>query len=137
LKPHEDAIQALQRELSGLNLRREELADAIRLVAGLNTQTSIFRNTVQDNVDYMRQTKLCLDRTRLKLMDIIRKLHECQYEETRRSIAVRLREVLTTIQTVPTKKLVAIEPVQMSKAMKYLTDIDNRTGEVVKILTAA
>jgi hypothetical protein len=125
----------LQLELSGLNLRRDKLADAIRLVEGLNMQTSIFRSTVQDNINYIRQTKLCLDRTRLKLTDIIRTLHECQYEETRRSIAVRLRGVLTTMQAVPAKKLVASEPLQQAKAMQYLSEIDNRTREVVGILS--
>jgi hypothetical protein len=124
----------LQLELSGLDLRREELADAIRLVEALRVQTSIFRTAVQDNIDYIRKTKLCLDRTRLELTDTIRKLRECQYEETRR-LAIRLREVVTTIQAVPAQKALAIEPGQLRTAMQYLTDIDNRTVEVVKILT--
>jgi hypothetical protein len=98
-------------------------------------QTSVFRSAVQDNINYIRQTKLCLDRTRLKLTDIIRTLHECQYGETRRSIAMRLRGVLTTMQAVPAKKLVASEPLQQAKAMQYLSEIDNRTREVVGILS--
>jgi chromosome segregation ATPase len=133
LKPHEDAIRTLKIELSGLDLRRDELAAALRSVEALHKQTSILRTSVQDNIDFARQTKLALERTRLKLADIVQTLQDCQYEETRRLIAIRLREVLATIQAGSAKK--AIEPEQLRKATQYLTDIDNKTVEVVRVLT--
>lgn len=134
LSKHEESIKVLERELSGLGERRSECTNAISLVESLQAQTGKFRASVQAHVDYMRETKLCLEKMRLKLADIIRKLHECQYEETRRCIGARLREVLAIIQGAP-KTITTAKPKEVRKAMKYLTDIDSKTGEVVRILT--
>jgi hypothetical protein len=38
-------------------------------------------------------------------------------------------------QAVPAKKVVLLELGQLQKAMQYLTDIDNRTVDVVDVLT--
>jgi hypothetical protein len=124
----------LEIELFGLDLQKGELVEAIDLIEALQKQTSDFRSAVQQNIDYIRETKLSLGKTRLRLTDIVRKLHECQYEETRRCIASRLREVLFTVQAGQTRKTTAIEPKQVEKAMQYLADIDGRTVAVLNIL---
>jgi chromosome segregation ATPase len=135
LSSHEHSIEALESELSCLDTSRHDHAEAIALLEKLQAQTSRFRANVQENLDQARNTKLYLNKTKLKLADIIQKLHECQYEETRRGIAARLREVLTMIQSGPSQKMTTSGPEKVRKAMEYLIEIDQRTVQVVDILT--
>ena len=96
------------------------------------SKSETLRSRSQKSLDELYGIHTVLDKTREKIRIMSQELHECRYEETRRGIALRLREALGAIQDVP-KKIKSVDAIDMTKAIGELIEIDKRTEEVLQI----
>lgn len=107
------------------------------MIEVLQDNTGIIRAEVQKTLDRLRQAKMILNRILTELEAMREQLEECQYAKTRRDIAKKLREIVSSMQTVSGNEVLVSNQPNITKAMHALAGIDQKTKEVVEIATLA
>ena len=107
------------------------------MIEKLQDNTGVIRAEVQRTLDRLRQAKMILNRILTELEVMREQLEECQYAKTRRDIARKLREVVTSMQNVSEGDILVSDQQKVTKAMHALAEIDQKTREVVEIASLA
>ena len=129
---HDASVRGMKAELSRSSQNLNACSEIIEKVDEFQRKSETFRVESQASLNELYYVQTVLDKTREKLRIISKELHECRYEESRRGIAERLRDVLATIQSVP-QKVKSASMIHVKNATRMLTEIDEQTEEVLHI----
>ncbi len=92
------------------------------------------RREAQGILENLRGARVSLVSTRGKIRAIAVELHECGYAGSRREIAEKLRETLTIIQDVGTRRNLMLEQAGMEKAFGLLVQIHTDTPRIMRLI---
>ena len=133
LASHEASIMALKVELATLDAERQSHANTIEMIEELQARMGHIRKEIEEKLDQLRAVQLVLHNIHTKLENIIWQLEECQYVETRKDIGRKLRSILNSICGLGEKEVLSLRGNQFAKAMCMLSEIDEKTKEVLEI----
>lgn len=107
------------------------------MIEELQDNTGTIRAEVQKTLDRLREDSMILNRVRTDLEAMREQLEECQYAKTRRDIAKKLHEIVASMQNVSGNEMLLSNQPKVNEAMQALTEIDEKTKEVVEISSLA
>lgn len=132
LSEHDASVRVVKDKLANstqnLNIRNKEKEE----VEAFDCKNRNLLAESQRKFDELCVVQTVLDKINEKIRIMTKELHECRYEESRRGVAERLRDVMRTIQDVP-KEIKSANAKHIAKAIRELTEIDEKTEEVLHI----
>lgn len=132
LSDHGASVRAMKAELAKSTQNLNACSKAREEVEAFDRKSRTLFAESQRKIDELCIVQIVLDKVHEKIRIISLGLHECRYEESRRGITERMRDVLRTIQDVP-KDIKSANAKDISKATRELIEIDERTEEVLHI----
>ena len=129
---HDASVRGMKAELARSSQNLTACSEIIKRVDWFQDKSEAFRMESQTSLNELYVVQTVLDKTREKLRIIAKELHECRYEESRRGITGRLRDILGAIQNVP-QKVKSANTIDINRATRMLTEIDEKTEEVLHI----
>lgn len=132
LSEHDASVGVMKAELAKSTQNLNACSKHREEVEAFDRKSKTLFAESQRKMDELYVVQIVLDKVHEKIRIISKGLHECRYAESRRGITERLRDVLRTIQDVP-KEIKSAKAKDISKATRELTEIDEKTEEILHI----
>jgi cell division septum initiation protein DivIVA len=129
-----EEIESVNQIVATLDQRSAEYVNAKAQADEVQSLALGLRREAQDILQNLRAASISLVSTRGKIREITVELHECGYAGSRREIAEKLKETLTIIQDVGSRRNLELEQAGMKKAFGLLVQIHADTPNIMRLI---
>ncbi|KAG5750116.1 hypothetical protein H9Q70_007238 [Fusarium xylarioides] len=137
VQSHDSELKSLQLQMAQSGYHHDSCAHYMDQIKQIQSANLNIRQESSRAFKTLCEVQMALEKARLNIFEISQELQECQYEKTRRGMAVRLDGILKNILQFPAKaKLKAIDQKLIEQATGGIRAISDATAEVMAIVVA-